>query len=398
MKNNITAIVFKKELIDIFRDKKTLILGVILPLFLFPIIFGVMGKSIEKSSKSVESNLKIAIKDSRNSSLSQFIKSQKNVVIVDSNNLDEDVKAGKIYVGIDIPDNFDQAVAREEGLKVKMVYDDVSQSSMQAFSTMNSFVDAYSKTVVKDRLDKRNINSEILNPVSLDVRTSTKEKGSKAQFMISLLLPLMLVIYAVTGPMAAATDLGAGEKERGTLEPLLTTQAGRLSLLWGKFFAITVMGVLTTTASLIGLYVGITKNQSVFGMEQGGSSGYVMSPKTIFMIALISILTTMVFGALELAISIYARSFKEAQTYLAPINILALVPVYATYMLDGKNIDNYYFHLPIANVSCLLKEFTLGIFNFNHIGITFAWILVYVVAAILFARYMFSKEEVIFRT
>ena len=78
------------------------------------------------------------------------------------------------------------------------------------------------------------------------------------------MLPLLLIIYSIAGPMGAAVDLGAGEKERGTLEPLLTTQAGRLSLLWGKFFAITVMGHISTISSLIGLYIAMKQDNGLF--------------------------------------------------------------------------------------------------------------------------------------
>jgi sodium transport system permease protein len=207
------------------------------------------------------------------------------------------------------------------------------------------------------------------------------------------MLPLLLIIYSVTGPIAPATDLGAGEKERGTLEPLLTTQAGRLSLLWGKFLAITIMGALTTAASLIGLFIAMSQKNSIF------SGATVQLPlKAILLIGLVSVLITMVFGALELAISIYARSFKEAQTYLSPLVIVAFVPAYGTYMLDAKTLDSIYFHIPLANASCLIKEFIAGIYNVQHMFITFGWIAVYVLISILFARYMFSREEVIFRT
>ena len=99
MKNNVTLIVLKKELLDIFRDKKTLIIGILIPIIIFPVIFGVMGRSMDNTTKSVENNLKIAVKDDGNSSLSKFIKSQKNIKVVDSSNIDEDVKNGKIYVG-----------------------------------------------------------------------------------------------------------------------------------------------------------------------------------------------------------------------------------------------------------------------------------------------------------
>jgi len=92
------------------------------------------------------------------------------------------------------------------------------------------------------------------------------------------------------------------------------------------------------------------------------------------------------------------RSFKEAQTYLTPLTVIAFIPVYATYMLDGKNIDSYYFNIPLANVVCLMKEFLSGIFNIQHMMITFGWIFVYIIASVLLARYMFSREQVVFRT
>ncbi len=393
MKNNVTLIVLKKELLDIFRDKKTLIIGILIPIIIFPVIFGVMGRSMDNTTKSVENNLKIAVKDDGNSSLSKFIKSQKNIKVVDSSNIDEDVKNGKIYVGMEIPKDFDKDIQQEKDINVNITYDNVSQQSSEAMNIINSYIDQYSKVVVKTRLDKRNINTSILTPVTIQSKTSAKEKDSQGKMVISLMLPLLLIIYSVSGPIAPATDLGAGEKERGTLEPLLTTQAGRLSLLWGKFLAITIMGAITTAASLTGLFIAMSQKNGIFS---GVSVQFPL--KAVLLIALVSVLITMVFGALELAISIYARSFKEAQTYLSPLMIVAFIPAYGTYMLDAKSIDPMYFHIPLANASCLIKELVSGIYNAQHMFITFGWIAVYVLASILFARYMFSREDVIFRT
>ena len=128
---------------------------------------------------------------------------------------------------------------------------------------------------------------------------------------------MMLVIFAASGPIASAVDLGAGEKERGTLEPLLTTQASRMSLLWGKFLAITTMGVMTSIAFIGGLAVSMQMSPEAFGYEVNEAT-LALEPAAFVIIALITILLTMVFGALALAISIYARSFKEAR-HISPI-------------------------------------------------------------------------------
>ncbi|MDD2281930.1 MAG: ABC transporter permease [Eubacteriales bacterium] len=390
---NVIKLVFLKELKDIFRDKKTIFMSLVIPLLIFPLLFLVLGGSMDKSMKQVEENLTVAIVDSGNSSLSQFLHNQETIKLVESTDVEADIKSGKILVALEVPTDFDEGIKAEKPVDLVLLYDNASQSSQMAFSAVSSIVDAYSKAVIEQRLLARDISGDLLTPVVIDARTTEKEEEGFGKFMLSLMLPLMLVIFSISGPMGVAVDLGAGEKERGTLEPLLTTQAGRLSLLWGKFFAITVMGLLSTIASLLGLLFSMRQEGGLF---QG--SAVSIEPVTLVLIGLVTLLLTMFFGALELSISIYARSFKEAQTYISPLMMISFIPTYATYMLDAKNIETYYFHIPLANVSCILKEFLAGIYNVTHIGITFAWIIIYIFAAVLFARYMFSKEEVIFRT
>ncbi|MDP4177706.1 MAG: ABC transporter permease [Bacillota bacterium] len=396
MKNNITKIVYKKEIADIFRDKKSVITSLLIPLLIFPILFTVINYSISKSTKQVENNLKISIIDEGNSSLASFLKAQGNLKIIDTKNAENDVKSGKLLLAVKIPSNYDEVLKKENPTDIEIIYDNSSQSSTSALAIVKSVIDQYSKGVVSQRLIKRNINTDILNPVVVKETTLQKQSDGFGKMLLSLMLPLLIVLYSVAGPMAPAIDLGAGEKERGTLEPLLTTKADRLSLLWGKFFAITTMGILTTIATLIGMFIGMGQMKNSFGNNT--SIGINISTTTILLIGAVAVLTTMAFGALELSISIFARSFKEAQTYISPLTIVAMVLVYATYMLDAKNIEMFYFFIPLANISCIIKEFIGGIFNYTHIFITFGWLAVYILSSILFARYMFSREDVIFRT
>ncbi|AJA46949.1 protein NatB [Clostridium pasteurianum DSM 525 = ATCC 6013] len=395
--NNTTITVFKKEIIDLFRDKKTILLSVLIPLIIFPIIFGVLGKGLSSSKNTVENNLKIALIDKGNSSLGNFIKSQKNVKVEQSDNLNSDIKNGKIYIAVEIPENFNESIGDERTSSVNITYDNSSTNSETANTIINSIIDAYSKEVVTARLQKRHIDTSVLNPIKINKTTVVNEDEGTSKLILSMLLPLILVLYSVTGPLSAAIDLGVGEKERGTLEPLLTTRAGRMSLLWGKFLAITVVGLMATIASIAGILIAIKQSSAAFG-SSSGISGMELDGSSFVIIGILIVFLTMAFGALELAISIYARSFKEASTYTSPLIVIALVPTYATYMLDAKNISLVYFNIPLANVVCVLKELIAGIYNYNHIFITLGWILVYVVICILFARFMFSKEEVIFRS
>ena len=391
--------VFKKEVKDMFRDRKTLIVGILIPLLIFPVIFGIMGKSIEKSTTGVTENMKIALEDKGDSSLGKFLKSQKNVSIIESADIKKDVLEGKVYIGVIIPENFDTAVTQEKPGDITIVSDDSSQSSGMTQSSIEGLIAGYSQQIVATRLAAKGIDVSILNPVSIkrDTVSKNEEENGFAKFMLSLMLPLLLVMYAVSSPMAASIDVGAGEKERGTLEPLLTTQISRMNLLFGKLFAVTLMGVIGIIASIIGLLISMKIAPGIFGGGEGGS-GIGLSVNSLLLMGLVTILLTMVFSALELSISVYARSFKEAQTYLTPLTIVGMAAAYGTYMMEAKNISTLLFNIPIVNVSLIIKELIAGIYNPTHLFITFGWNIVYVAISIGFATYMFSKESVIFRT
>jgi sodium transport system permease protein len=388
-----TSIVFKKEIKDLFRDKRTVIVGILLPLLIFPLMYGFMGKGLDNTNKKVTENLKISISDNGNSSLGNYIKALKNISVIASRDIKKDVQDGKIYVGVMIPDDFEAKIQNEQTVALKIIIDDTSQSSEIAKGILDLAIENYSKEIIKNRLVKRNIDISILNPINVTQENAAKEKGGSSQFLLALILPMFLMMYSMSSPMTAAIDLGAGEKERGTLEPLLTTQTSRMNLLFGKLLAITLMGLIGTISSMLGLAISFNVSGSMFG-----GVSMVLSLNAFILIGISALLLTMTFGAVELAVSIYARSFKEASTYLTPFTIIGMVAAFGTYSMDIKNVSVILFNIPLINLSLIMKELIAGIYNPIHLGITLGWTLTYVIGSILFARYMFSKEEVIFRT
>lgn len=394
--NNIVSVVFKKEIKDMLRDKKTLITSILLPLLIFPILSFVMGKSINGVKEDVTKNLKVVVQDNSSSKIGEYLKSQNNIKIIKSENPKKDVKEGNILASIEIPKDFDESIKENKTSNVKIFYDNSSQKSNMAMSTIKSIIDQYSKEVVAKRLKEKNIDIKILTPVNIEKQSLEKEDSGIGKIMLSMMIPLLLLLYSATGPLATATDLGAGEKERGTLEPLLTTKANRTSILTGKLMAITFMGIVTSIAAMIGLYIAMIQKNGMFAFNGKASVG--MSTEAILIIGIIAILTTMVFGALELSVSIYARSFKEAQTYLIPFTVIPMIVAYGSYMIEAKNMPIYYFNIPLFNVTCVIKEVVNGVYNYVHIGLTMGWSIVYIAAAIIIAKIMFNREEVIFRT
>ncbi|WBW97383.1 ABC transporter permease [Oceanirhabdus sp. W0125-5] len=394
---NIILTVFKKEIKDIFRDKKTVITSILLPLILLPIIYGFMGRGISKDIDEVNEKLKIAIVAAEENSVEEYLSSIDNIEVIESDDIVKDINKGKIDAAVMIPEGIEEAIKENKTIDVEILYDTTSNKSSMTRSAVYNILNDYSKEIVKARLEEKNIDMSILTPFQLQTKGIEKDnkKDGVGLMLLSMLLPMLLIMYSATSPLPVAVDLAAGEKERGTLEPLLTTQANRTSLLWGKLFAITTMGIITVIASLTGLFIAIKRNPVLFG---GASGAIEIDTKSLLLIGTITILVTMTFAALELSISIYARSFKEAQTYLTPVTLIGMFVGFGSYAINVKNVSNGQFFIPIYNAAICLKEIALGKLNYTHYWITIAVMIVAVIASILFTRTMFNKEKVIFRT
>lgn len=385
-----TGIVFLKELKDTFRDKKTIISSMLIPIIIFPLLafaIGLGSSDIEKESKEP---VKISVISEGNNTFFDFLKSREDVNIIKKVDPEKALEKLDIRAIVKIKEDFDKKIESGEKPEIEIIYDESSQKSDMARSRMMEIISIYSQGIVAKRLNDAGIDLRILEPVDIKTVSVVKE-GGMGVMMMSMLLPLMLVLWSAVGGIAAATDLGAGEKERQTLEPLLTTKASRTSILMGKYFAVVVAGVIGTLASLIGFLIASRINPDFVGE---GASIYGVG---IGIISLVCLLLAFAFASIELTISFYARNFKEAQTYLSPITIVLMVPVYLTMFVDGKAVPEYYFHIPILNTIGVIKEVIVSVYNYKHILITVVWSIIYIIVFLLLTVKMFEKEQVIFR-
>ncbi|MCR2045572.1 ABC transporter permease [Anaerosalibacter massiliensis] len=388
--NKFTRVVFKKEIIDTFRDKKTIFSSIIIPIIIFPLIafvFGIGSSDIEKESKEP---VQIAILSEEKNELESFLLNHKDINIVKTEDAEKALDKLDIKVIVKIGENFDEKIQQGEKPRIELIYDDASQKSEIGKSRVEQIISGYTGYIVAKRLENAGVNPQILEPIDIKYSSVSKEGGT-GLMIFSMMLPFMLTIWSAVGGIPAATDLGAGEKERQTLEPLLTTKSSRMSILMGKYFAVVVAGVIATIASLIGFLIATKINPDFLG------EGTTLSIKAIGIITLVCLEMALAFSSIELAISFYARNFKEAQTYLSPVSIVLMVPAYLTMFVDGRAIPRHYFHIPIINTIGVIKEVIVSVYDMKHILITTGWNLLYIALFLTITVKMFEKETVIFR-
>lgn len=398
-------IVFKKEVKDMGRDKKTLLTNLLIPIILMPLLFYLMSGSFEKMEKDIVENIPVAI--SSDSDTQEIRDLLQNDIFANYPNIVFDkavedpmqaVRAKVARFVISIDKDYAQNLANGSTYQITIIYDHSDTKSQGSYGILVEAIDQYNQRIVSKRLEDINIDPQILEPARI-VQSNASEEKTGGNMMIMMMLPMLISILIAVGGIPAATDLVSGEKERGTFEPLLTTQAGRMSILLGKYFTVTLFSIVSVIAQFIGVVIGGIISPGFFTLgEAGAEISFYIPTGALILTILITITLGMVFAGLQLAVSTYARSFKEAQTYLSFFIIIAMIPAYATMMMQPDDITMGMFFVPLLNAIASLKMVLGNVINYGYLAISLGTSLIYVMLSLLFASSLFNKEKVLFRS
>ena len=221
-------------------------------------------------------------------------------------------------------------------------------------------------------------------------------------------IPYLLILLSFTGVIYPAIDLMAGEKERGTLETLLCSPAGRLEIVLGKFLLVLAVSLTTVACSLVSMAVTVLAGglaligsagvvREIAAGAAGTSSLPLIDPVGLAGVVVMVLPLTVLFAAAALAISLFARTQKEAQTYLAPLVAVVLLPAVAG-LLPGVELTAGLALVPVLNVALVCKELVSGEWPWGQLALIFGSTCVYAGAALGACVRMFGREGVLFRT
>nr|WP_162990878.1 ABC transporter permease [Maliibacterium massiliense] len=394
--------VFKKEICDISRDKKTLFSTLLLPLIMLPLLFWLLGGSMGKIQEDVTHNTTVAFSDQARA-VEGYLKDEvlsglDGVRIVEGDALTL-LREEKALVVLDVPADAQRYIDRGETVPITLVYDQGKTKSQGGLSLLMEHLQAYSDASVKTQLAAQGIDLEALRPiraeaVDVQVYSGQSQSAGTGNMMLIMMLPMMITVFICTGGMGAATDLVAGEKERQTLEPLLSTQASRIAILLGKYAAVTVFSLVSLVATLGAYILSMKLNPLLFG-----DNVVLNLPAPAMLLAILTVvLLALTFSALQIGISTYARSFKEAQTYLSLLMVAVMIPAYATMMMQAGDVTMGMMLIPVLNVSCCLKMVLSGVYNYQLMLLGCGSTLVYMALALYLTSKLFKKESVLFRS
>ena len=305
------------------------------------------------------------------------------------------IKDKRIHAYLSIPPGTDSIVALDQHqFELPLLYDSTIRLSGEAHERLQAVIKSVSARVVERRLDARQIDRGFVRPVSLAAGTNVASKSERALSAIGAILPYIIIAFAFLGGMYPAIDIGAGEKERGTLETLVLSPMTRTQIALGKFLVILTTAL---TAAFLGVASIALSLRYVAPEKLIQQLDLHLAPTTVLSVALLAIPPAAAFAGIFLAISIYARSFKEAQNYITPLQFILILPAMAP-MLPTMEMSWRVAAIPLVNVSMLSKDFLKGETHWGYYALTFGSCALLAAACVLFAIYQFRREEVLFRS
>jgi sodium transport system permease protein len=191
-------------------------------------------------------------------------------------------------------------------------------------------------------------------------------------------------------------DLTAGEKERGTMETILASPVRRVELVIGKFLLVLLASGTTAVLSVASFALTFLLGAQLFG-EITARFALTVSGKATAAVFLLVLPLAVFFSAALLAIAVFARNYREAQTYLGPLMFVVILPAMASF-IPGIELNTRLALIPVLNVSLMAKEVLGGNYDWPLIGIIFGSTCAYAAAALYFAVRQFHREDVLFRT
>ncbi len=324
--------------------------------------------------------------------------------------------AGNIQVLIIIPDGFDEYIKQENeriaqhepeivppGKKLRpfILRNSAIEKSSLAYGPVREVFDAWEQEILNERLSLANLPSDLTAPVN--VETLDLAKGSElAANVWSKLFPAMLVLMAMTGAFYPAVDLGAGEKERGTMETLLICPALRSEIVIGKFLTVLLFSLVTAILNLT--MMGATGlhmlNTATSGQLSQMGDFSLPGIDSLIWVAVLAVPLAALFSALSLSFALFAKSSKEGQYYLTPLLTVTMgLTIFC--LSPAVEITPFYSLVPVMGPALLLKGVLLGTAGPEGITWYVAPVLItsflYCWLALKWAIEQFHREEVLFR-
>jgi len=363
--------IFRKEMVETLRDRRTLIIALLLPVVLMPLVtLGVPYLASRQRQQRETAASHIAVIGSAAApELVSTVAKQEHIEVVSVSEAVQALQRGKVDAVLEIPNGFGTRVVAGDA-QVTVFFDESEPRSVMAYQRVQQGVATYSATLTIQHLLARGISRRDLTPVQITSR-SVADRRRLGGALLAGLLPFFIAIWASLGGQHTALDVGAGERERRTLDALLLTPPSRGAVATGKFLAVLATSlaavVMVIAATLVSLRVG-----AAWGLADLGRTSVSLSLGSTVWLVVVSSSLVAFLSAAQLALSLLARSMREAQQLFTPLYLGATLPAMAAPFLEGWDRSAWTYLIPSLGPIFALRGLLLGSLTPAHLALAVA--------------------------
>ena len=380
MKSNLFNIL-KKEIRELFRDKKSLAMMLVIPIFIPLLVVGMSALFESQVNKNVEEYNKIGFAYDM-SDEEKNIASQMNISVV--NGTEEELN--KMY------DEGEIDLKNKKNENKYVINSDASDNSTYSTSLMETYFNTYKQFLQQSYLQQNNINpNEVLNIITVEENV-VEQDNFFANYIknYAFLFIIMAITVSATYP---ATDTTAGERERGTLETLLTFPIKSRDIIVGKFLGVSISSIVTGVISLILAIISLIISQDMFTIYEGIDIMYSFA-SIVFALVIIIAYSFFISG-LCIAIASTSKTFKEAQSALTPLTFISLFPGMIAFMI-GITTTPILSIVPFLNYTLIFTDINNGNIDVLNISLMAISTIIYITAVLAYIIKQYKSEKVLF--
>ncbi len=374
-------IILKKELREVFRDKKSLAMMLIIPIFIPFLVFLMSFLFESQATTDITKYNEIGFAYEVTEIEKTLLESMGiNIHEGTQAEMEQAFLANEVYVYV------------TKNNSEYTMHTKTSDESMYATTFMEQYFEEYKKVLQQNILTNANIDPDsVINVITLKEEV-TKEDSYFASYMknYAFLFIIMAITVSATYP---ATDATAGEKERGTLETLLTFPIKSRDIILGKFLSVSLSSIITGILSFALAFLSLYFAKDMFTIYANTDLLYNIPALIIGL--LIIIIYSLFISGICIAIASKSKTFKEAQSALTPLTFISLFPSMIAFMI-GMPMNNILAFVPFLNISMIFTDINNGIFNGIHIALMFISMLIYIVIILYIIIKQYKSEKVLF--
>lgn len=382
---------YRKEITDILRDRKTVLMMILLPVVLYPLMFilgvymfGAVTGSSETRTYQVACTAEAI--DAVQECISEYNGSHSFQVIL----MEEPEEIQPETLGVDV------FITKQDAEEYCINYDSSDMDSGNAANVLYDMLSAYRNGLTVKRLTQSGMDAEaILNPIRItyvDKATAQDTMG----YLLGMLIPFLMIVSIMMGALYPAIDVTAGERERGTLETLLTLPVSNLELMSGKFLAVSTISMASALLNILSMGGVCLIWYSSIGIYTDKSAGNLLGSflPALLILVLCMLVFAVFLSAVILCICLNTSSFKEAQNMTTPLMLVVLVLSMAA-MLPDIRLEQVA-AVPVVNIAVLVRDMFEFEYNFGNIATVLLTNIAYGVIVVVIMSRMYRSERILF--